>query len=300
MKSMQYRQWLLKYFVRVAGVVLAILVFGCVSPKKFEAMQEGERMRFDSLNALLQTGLGKLESCRDSNLSMFRRYYALRMAKGEMTALAASLRESNARMVNQLHGLARESGDRAERIRQSLDSIRSLDSYIQRIQVGVARNDSTNMALVINLKSALGQEREADIHILVDKWVVKIDVSDELLFGGSKYEVSDAGRAALGKLAGILKNQPAVDFQVEGHTDDRPFSHDELMDNWDLSAKRATAVVRILQNQFGMSPEHLIAAGRSEFVSLADNDSPDGRATNRRTRILVIPSRDQWYSLLHK
>jgi chemotaxis protein MotB len=96
-----------------------------------------------------------------------------------------------------------------------------------------------------------------------------------------------------------LKNQPDIEFMVEGHTDNVAYKGNAyLKDNWDLSVKRATAVVRVLQNQYGLDPAHMAAAGRSEYKPVADNSTAEGRAANRRTRIVILPQLDQFFKLL--
>jgi len=127
---------------------------------------------------------------------------------------------------------------------------------------------------------------------------VYIDISDKLLFKSGKYEVTDKAKLVLGKVAQVLKNQPDIEFMVEGHTDNVPFHNGVLLDNWDLSVKRATSVVRILQKQYGLDPAKMAAAGRSEYVPVASNDTAEGRAANRRTRIVILPQLDQFFKLL--
>jgi chemotaxis protein MotB len=104
----------------------------------------------------------------------------------------------------------------------------------------------------------------------------------------------------LGKVAMVLKNQKDIEFMVEGHTDNVPFQRGELVDNWDLSVKRATAVVRVLQNKYELSPSMMTAAGRSEYQPIGANDSPEGKAANRRTRIVILPQLDQFFKLLER
>ncbi|HRH61030.1 MAG TPA: OmpA family protein, partial [Chitinophagaceae bacterium] len=137
-----------------------------------------------------------------------------------------------------------------------------------------------------------------DINIKVDKGVVYIDISDKLLFKSGSFDVTDKAQTVLGKVAKVLLNQPDIEFMVEGHTDNVPFKSGALLDNWDLSVKRATSVVRILQNQYGIPPARMTAAGRGEYVSLADNSTPEGKAANRRTRIVILPQLDQFFKLL--
>jgi len=121
------------------------------------------------------------------------------------------------------------------------------------------------------------------------------------LFKSGSYDVTDRAKEVLGKVAKVLKNQPDIEFMVEGHTDSVVYrSNGVLLDNWDLSVKRATTVVRLLQNSYGLDPAHMTAAGRSQYVPVADNSTADGRAANRRTRIVILPQLDQFFKLLEK
>jgi chemotaxis protein MotB len=191
------------------------------------------------------------------------------------------------------------SASQAESIKKSLDNIGAKDSYIQTLQQQMARKDSLNMVLVMNLKGAVGNLDDKDINIKVDKGVVYIDISDKLLFKSGKFEVTDQAKTVLGKVAAVLQNQQDIEFMVEGHTDNVPYKGGGvLLDNWDLSVKRATAVVRILQKQYGLDPAKMAAAGRSEYKPVADNSTPEGKAANRRTRIVILPQLDQFFKLL--
>ena len=154
------------------------------------------------------------------------------------------------------------------------------------------------MALVMNLKGAIGNLDDKDINIKVDKGVVFVDISDKLLFKSGSYDITDRAKEVLGKVATVLKNQPDIEFMVEGHTDDVPYSKGLLADNWDLSAKRATTVVRMLQKEYGMDPAKMAAAGRAEYLPVASNATPEGKAANRRTRIVILPQLDQFFKLL--
>jgi len=156
------------------------------------------------------------------------------------------------------------------------------------------------MALVTNLKGAIGNMADSDVNIKVDKGVVFIDISDKLLFKSGNYDVTKAAKEVLGKVATVLKSQPDIEFMVEGHTDNVAYRRGVLLDNWDLSVKRATSVVRILQKEYGLNPAHITAAGRSEYVPVTSNDTKEGRAANRRTRIVILPQLDQFFNLLEK
>jgi len=190
------------------------------------------------------------------------------------------------------------SAPQASSITKSLENIGAKDVYIQDLQKAMAHKDSLNMALVLNLKGAIGNLNDEDINIKVDKGVIYIDISDKLLFKSGSYDVTERAKEVLGKVALVLKNQPDMEFMVEGHTDNIPYRRGVLLDNWDLSVKRSTSVVRILQNKYGLQPSKISAAGRSEYVPVTTNDTPAGRAANRRTRIVVLPQLDQFFKLL--
>jgi chemotaxis protein MotB len=179
-----------------------------------------------------------------------------------------------------------------------MDNLGMKDMFIQDLQSQMARKDSLNMALVMNLKGVIGDINDTDINVKVDKGVVYIDISDKLLFKNGSFDVIDNANSVLSKVATVLKNQPTIEFMVEGHTDVNPFKSGVLVDNWDLSVKRATSVVRILQTKYGLDPAKMTAAGRSEYLPIADNSSSKGRAANRRTRIVILPQLDQFFKLL--
>jgi chemotaxis protein MotB len=132
----------------------------------------------------------------------------------------------------------------------------------------------------------------------VDKTVVYINLSDKMLFNTGKYEITDRAREVLGKIATLVASRPELDVMVEGYTDNVPISTACMSDNWDLSVKRATSVVRELQTEYHVDPNKLVAAGRGEYNTLASNDNADGRAINRRTRIIILPKLNQFYDLL--
>jgi chemotaxis protein MotB len=157
-----------------------------------------------------------------------------------------------------------------------------------------------NLALVMNLKGVIGNLDDQDINIKIEKGVIYIDISDKMLFNTGSYTVTDKAKTVLGKVATVLQNQPDIEFMVEGHTDSVPYYRGELVDNWDLSVKRATSVVRILQTQYHFPPERMTAAGRGEYISVATNATPEGRQANRRTRIVILPQLDQFFKLLER
>jgi chemotaxis protein MotB len=271
-----------------------ITTSSCVSQKKFKA----ELARYEALNASYTQLQGSLKKCEDDKTELNRKHTTLETEINGLNKQIGYLKENNTQALKQLQDLSVISSQQAESIKKSLENIGAKDNYIQTLQESLARKDSLNMALVMNLKGAVGNLEDEDINIKVDKGVVYIDISDKLLFKSGSYDITDKAKEVLGKVAAVLKNQPDMEFMVEGHTDNVPFAKGVLVDNWDLSVKRATAVVRILQKQYGLDPTRMAAAGRGEFKPITDNANTEGKATNRRTRIVILPQLDQFFKLL--
>jgi chemotaxis protein MotB len=277
---------------------LAVFLFSCVSQKKFKA----EVAKNDSLTAANAKLAADLKNCNDLTTSDAAAKAALQKQLDDLNKQIDFLKQNHDATLKQLSDLSVISSSQAESIKKSLDNIGTKDAYITNLQAELAHKDSLNMALVMNLKGALADVNDQDINIKVDKGVVYIDISDKLLFNSGKWDVTPAAKNVLGKVATVLKAQPDIEFMVEGHTDNKAYDHPgQLKDNWDLSVKRATSVVRILQKEYGLNPAHMTAAGRGEYVPVATNDTNEGRAANRRTRIVILPQLDQFFKLLeHK
>lgn len=280
----------------------SLLIFSCVSSKKFKAAQNEY-----TILQTKYTGLeGQLNACNDDKAKLNQQKTGLEndnaLLNGKITDLNKQLdylKENNTSALRQLQDLSVITSSQAESIKKSMENLGAKDSYIQTLQQQMAHKDSLNMALVMNLKGAIGNLDDQDINIKVDKGVVYIDISDKLLFTSGKYEVTSQAKTVLGKVAAVLKNQSDIEFMVEGHTDNVPFRGGGVItDNWDLSVKRATAVVKILQNQYGLDPAKMAAAGRGEYKPVADNSTKEGKAANRRTRIVILPQLDQFFKLL--
>jgi chemotaxis protein MotB len=275
-------------------LIASTMLFSCVSSSKFKALNK----KYDDCNVSLTGVQGDLRTCRDEKSELERKRAADEAQMESLKQQVELLKQNNNQALKQLQDLSVISSSQAESIKKSMDNIGMKDLYIQDLQTQMARKDSLNMALVMNLKGAVGDMNDQDINIKVEKGVVFIDISDKLLFKTGSYDITDKASEVLGKVALVLKNQPDIEFMVEGHTDNVPFSRGILVDNWDLSAKRATSVVRILQKKYEMNPTKMSAAGRSQYLPIASNDTPEGRAANRRTRIVILPQLDQFFKLL--
>ena len=285
----------------------SLAVFSCVSPKKLEEEKakytqlSGNYLDMQAKYRDLQDELKRCQNESTARISdLNTRKAALESQIADMGKQIDYLKQNNSTVLNQLKDLSVVTGAQAESIKKSLDNIGAKDIYIRDLQGSISRKDSLNMALVMNLKGAIGNLDDKDINIKVDKGVVYVDISDKLLFKSGSYEVTDRAKEVLGKVAKVLNNQPEIEFMVEGHTDSLPISITGIQDNWDLSVKRATTVVRILQNTYGLDPKRMTAAGRSQYLPLSTNTTPEGRSANRRTRIVILPQLDQFFKLLER
>ena len=268
---------------------LAVLLSSCVSQKKYADLEAKQKETQDLLNSATV----KLNTCLDEKATADARLKTLEDQN-------AFLKANNQELINNMGNLTTLTTKGAENLEKSLESLKEKDLTINKLRDAITRRDSVNLALVQSLKGVLGNLDDEDIEISVEKGVVFVSISDKLLFRSGSYNVTNAAKQVLGKVAQVVNNKPDFEFMVEGHTDNVPYRSGVLLDNWDLSAKRATSVVRILQNDFGVDPARMTAAGRSYYIPLAGNDNAADRARNRRTRIVVLPKLDQFYSMIEE
>ena len=270
-------------------VGLAVLLSSCVSQKKYADLEAKQKETQDLLNSATV----KLNTCLEEKATADARLATLEDQN-------AFLKANNQELINNMGNLTTLTTKGAENLEKSLESLQEKDLTIRKLRDAITRRDSVNLALVQSLKGVLGNLDDEDIEISVEKGVVFVSISDKLLFRSGSYNVTNAAKQVLGKVAQVVNNKPDFEFMVEGHTDNVPYRSGVLLDNWDLSAKRATSVVRILQNDFGVDPARMTAAGRSYYIPLADNQTAANRSKNRRTRIVVLPKLDQFYSMIEE
>ena len=278
----------MKKFI-IALSMLALVTTSCVSKKKYAELEARNKQTEDLLN----TATVKLNMCLDekNNLS-----YKLESLKNQNDLL----KENNQQLINNMGNLTTLTQKGAENLEKSLESLREKDLTIKNLRDAVTRRDSVNLALVQSLKGVLGNLDDQDVDVKVEKGVVFINISDKMLFSSGSYTISKNAKSVLEKVAKVVKNKPDFEFMVEGHTDNVNIKTGCIRDNWYLSVMRATEIVRVLQKDFGVAPERMTAAGRSYYVPLASNGDANGRALNRRTRIVVLPKLDQFYTMIEE
>lgn len=268
--------------------LMSLLVFGsCVSKKQYAELEAKQKETQDLLN----TATVKLNSCLSDQAAAMARVDAM---KDQLE----DLRRTNADLINTKGNLTTLTQKGAENLEKSLESLKEKDLRITRLQDALTRKDSVTLAIVTGLKKAVGVN-DPDIEVNVEKGVVFISIADKLLFQSGSYNVTTRAREVLGKVAKVINSRPNFEAMVEAHTDNVPFQKGVLLDNWDLSVKRATSVVRVLE-ELEVNPQQLIAAGRSYYVPLVENDTAENRAKNRRTRIVVLPKIDQFYEMVEE
>ena len=279
----------MKTVKNVLLIALPLFFFSCVSSKKYKALGS----KYESAQKGDKDCNDQLQKAQADNIAMTKERAALQ-------AQIDYLKKNSNQVLGALQDMSVLSSKQAESVKQSLESINKKDAYIMNLQSAIARKDSLNMILVMNLKSSLKDVNDKDINIKVEKGVVYVDISDKLLFNSGKYAVTDNARKVLGKVADVLNAHPDIEIIVEGHTDNVPMHTSCIEDNWDLSVKRATSVVRILENQYKIAPSRMTASGHSKYVEVASNTTESGRALNRRTRIIILPQLDQYFKLMIK
>ena len=258
----------------------------CVASKKYKALEANYKKNKDLLN----TATVLLNACDKDKATANARLQSLEERLADM-------RKTNQDLIRTSQDMTVLTTKGASNLEKSLESLKEKDLKISRLQDALTKKDSVTLALVTSLKKEVGIN-DQDIEINVEKSVVFISLSDKVLFSTGSYNVTERAREILGKVATVINGKPEFEAMVESHTDNVPYNGSGvLQDNWDLSVKRATSIVRVLQD-LGVKQQQLIAAGRGEYLPLVDNDTPENKSRNRRTKILILPKIDQFYKMI--
>ncbi len=268
---------------------LLALMTSCVSKKKFTDLESKNK----EIQDLLNSATVKLNLCNEEKSGLSASLASLRDQN-------ENLKKNNTDLISNMGNMTTLSTKGAQNIEKALETIKEKDLKITRMQDALTKKDSITLALVTSIKSSVGVS-DPDIEVNVEKGVVFISIADKLMFKSGSYIVSDRAKEVLAKVAKIINDKPTFECMVEGHTDNVPFTGNAiLIDNWDLSVKRSTAIVRVLTKELRVNPAQLIAAGRGEFIPLNDNSTTDFRSANRRTRIVILPKIDEFYDMIEK
>lgn len=267
--------------VTLIGLMGMAVLASCVSKKKYVAL-EGDLSNTQSMLTKTRVEKEELES----------KVSKIEARVTEYNEKINSLQEINDSQYTSIDDVAVMSNNTKKKMRATLAKIDPSE-----LAKAKTMEDSMNLAISYNLKKSISDDDD-DVIVDINKTVVMINISDKLLFNSGSYKVSSKANNILAKLAEVINSEPSMEVMVEGHTDSKTISTPMFQDNWDLSVKRATSIVRILQTKYNVDPANLIAAGRSSYLPLVENDNKDNMAKNRRTRIVIIPNLDKFFALL--
>lgn len=276
-------------FLSSASLALVMLGSGCVSNKKFAQLQSGYadlQNQYKVLDGKYQTSQRELSGANTRVQSLEEQIASQRTGLAALqAALDKCLNSTSQGNVN---------------ISKLVDEINASNRYIQHLVNTKNKSDSLNLVLTNNLTRSLSREEMRDVDVQVLKGVVYISLSDNMLYKSGSYEISPTAGETLSKIAKIIKDYRDYDVLIEGNTDNVPISKQNIRNNWDLSALRASSVVQSLQNDYGVDPKRLTAGGRGEYNPVASNATDDGKSKNRRTQIIITPKLDQFMELIEK
>ena len=270
---------------------LALMLTGCVSKKKYAELQ------------------GQYDKLKTEQQSLQNDYQEAKVSIAEYTSdrnsLAARLEEEKQRNKERQEAYKKLQGSYQENVSQGqvnisklVDEINASNKFIKQLVEAKSKSDSLNQALTNKLTRSLTREEMNDVDVQVLKGVVYISLADNMLYKSGSYEIGERAGETLSKIAKIIMDYKDYDVLVEGNTDNVPISQKNIRNNWDLSALRASSVVQALQNQYGVDPKRLSAAGRGEYNPVASNNTEKGKQRNRRTQIIITPKLDQFMDLI--
>jgi chemotaxis protein MotB len=273
---------------------ILILISSCVSKKKYLEIEN----RVQLIEENEQLCKNDLKTKQNENLILNTKLINEINRVNKLEKQIDYFKSTNTNLLDRLSDLSVVSKTGAESIKQSLEALNEQNRYIKDLTTSMQLKDSLNLVLVMNLKRSLDDFDDEDINIEVKKGVVYVSISDRMLFKSGSFKISNRAEEVIGKIAKIINDHNELDILVEGHTDNVPIATDCIIDNWDLSVKRATSIVRLMQIKFGVEPQRMTAGGRSEYIPKSTNETTEGRAINRRTEIVILPKLDQFFELL--
>lgn len=268
----------------------------CISKKQYAELQTSyNRLQTENgdLKKSYQEAQVNLAACRANSKSLDERLEEAKKANEELrlsyTALQGSLDKS-----------LQQNTQGNVNISKLVDEINASNKFIKQLVETKSKSDSLNLVLTTNLTRSLSREELSEVDIKVLKGVVYISLADNMLYKSGSYEINSRAGETLSKIAKIITDYKDYDVLIEGNTDTDPISRPNIRNNWDLSALRASSVVQALQNDYGVDPKRLTAAGRGEYNPIADNATAEGKQRNRRTQIIITPKLDLFMDLIEQ
>lgn len=268
-------------------ICVLIGVSSCVSKQKFTIAESG-RLAALSRERALNKNLNQL---KEENAGLKNKILSL---EGDTTRMGQAIREYREALYSNMS----EQDQLTMLLKEKISKLAEREATINQLQEEIDAQNSKVAALLNSVKDALLGFDSDELTVTQKDGKVYVAMSDKLLFESGSASVNKQGKAALGKLAGVLKKQTDIDVMIEGHTDTKPIKTVQFKDNWDLSVIRATSVVRILTADYGVNPLQIVPSGRGEYMPVDDNGTAGGRARNRRTEIIMAPRLDKLMEIL--
>jgi len=279
----------MKRILPITILLSGLILTSCVSNKKYAALDT----QYKDLGQLYQKTQLDLTESRAKVKSLEDQLEHERKNN-------AALKEAYVKLQSTLDQSIAQNSQGNVNISKLVDEINASNKYIQHLVNTKNKSDSLNLVLTNNLTRSLSREELKDVDVQVLKGVVYISLADNMLYKSGSYEISERAGETLSKIAKIIQDYKDYEVLIEGNTDTDPISKPNIRNNWDLSALRASSVVQALQNTYGVDPKRLTAGGRGEYNPIADNNTADGKARNRRTQIIITPKLDQFMELIDK
>ena len=281
----------MKHIKFLAPLAALLLMTSCVTKKQYAEVQSNyEKLKTE--HAALQNDYNdakvRIAEYTSDSKSLAARLKEEQNRNKEMKAAYNNLQISYQSNVQQGN----------VNISKLVDEINASNKFIKQLVDAKSKSDSLNQALTNKLTRSLSKQEMSDVDVQVLKGVVYISLADNMLYKSGSYEIGDRAGETLSKIAKIITDYKDYDVLIEGNTDNVPISQKNIRNNWDLSALRASSVVQALQNQYGVDPKRLSAAGRGEYNPIASNDTAVGKQRNRRTQIIITPKLDQFMDLI--
>ncbi|WP_297333978.1 OmpA family protein [Flavobacterium sp.] len=312
-----------------AGLLALALTTSCVSSKVYKDLEnkyadlkkenreladqntslEKERNQLDLKSKDLQAQLDKLKAERDklaadyaasqNSLNTLKTSYAA-LERNSSDALDSNMKK-NRELLAQLEAKEKALAAEQERLNKLKSELQDRSQRVDELEGMIAAQDASLKRLKETLSKALNSFEGKGLTVEQKNGKVYVSMENKLLFDSGSWTVGKEGRRAVTEVAKVLAENPEIAVLIEGHTDNVPYNGGgQITDNWDLSTKRATAIVTIIKENKGVDPKNLTAAGRGEFAPIAGNDTAEGRSKNRRIEIILTPKLDEISKMLNE